>query len=95
MSSCAKFQNDPFIRSVVSSKNVKRMFLSPEPFPGDFSKILFHEDIVNNGIYLCVEFHVRRPSSFWGVKSQRNVWMDAKSFARSPQWLIEMLNLSM
>ena len=63
MSSCAKFQNDPFIRSIVSSKNVKRTFLSPEPVPDDFSKTLLHGDIVNNGICLCVEFHGRRPSS--------------------------------
>ena len=63
MSSCLKFQNDPFIRSIVSSKNVKRTFLSPESLPDDFSKILFHGDIVNNGICLSVEFHGRRPNS--------------------------------
>ena len=72
MSSCAKIHNDPLIRSIVSSKNVKRTFLSPEPLPNDFSKILFHGDIVNNGIYLCDEFHGRRPSSLRGVESQRN-----------------------
>ena len=63
MSSCAKFQNDSFIRSIVSIKNVKRTFLSPEPLPDDFSKVLFHGDIVNNGICLRVEFHGRWPSS--------------------------------
>ena len=50
MSLGAKFQNDPFIRSIVSSKNVKRTFFWPEPLPDDFSKILFHGDILNNGI---------------------------------------------
>ena len=64
MSSCAKFQNDPFIRSIVSSKNVKGTFLLPEPLPDDFSKILFFGDMVNNGTYLCVVFHGRRPSSY-------------------------------
>ena len=54
MSSCAKFQNDSFIRSIVSSKNVKRTFLSVEPLPDDFSKILFHGDMVNNGIPIFV-----------------------------------------
>ena len=63
MSSRVKFQNDPFIRSIVSSKNVKITFMSPEPLPDDFSEILFHGDIVNNGICLCVEFLSRRPSS--------------------------------
>ena len=72
MSSCEKFQKDSFIRSIVSSKNVKRTFLSAEPFPDDFSKILFHGDMVNNGTYLCIEFHSRRLSSLWGVESQRN-----------------------
>ena len=64
MSFRAKFKNDPFIRSIVSSKNVKRTFLLPEPLPDDFSKMLFHGDIVNNAAYLCIEFRGRRPSSF-------------------------------
>ena len=72
MFSCAKFQNDPFIISIVSSKNVKITFLSTEPFPDDFSKILFQGDIVNNDICLCVEFHGCQPSSLRGVESQRN-----------------------
>ena len=72
MSLYAKFQNDPFIRSIVSSKNVKRRFLSPEPLPDNSSKILFHGDIVNNGAYLCIEFHGRRLSNLLGVESQRN-----------------------
>ena len=53
MSSCAKFQNDPFIRSIVSSKNVKRTFLSSESLPDDFSKIfikiLFYGGMFSNG----------------------------------------------
>ena len=53
--------------------------MSPEPLPDDFSKILFHGDIVNNGICLSVEFHGRRPSSLLGVESQRNDWVDASS----------------
>ena len=72
MFSCAKFQNDPFVRSIVSSKNVKKTLLSPDLLTDDFSKILFYGDIVNNGICLCVKFHGRRPSSLWGVESQRN-----------------------
>ena len=72
MSSCSKFQRDSFIRSIVSRKNVKRTFLPPEPLPDDFSKILFHGDIVNNGTNLCVEFHDLRPNSLWRVESQRN-----------------------
>ena len=72
MSSCAKFQKDSFIRSIVSRINVKRTFLSPEPLPDDFSKILLYGDMVNNGSYLCIEFHGRRPSCLWGVDSQRN-----------------------
>ena len=72
MFSCAKFQNDPFIRSIDSNKNVKRTFLSSEPLPDDFSKKNFHGDMVNNGICLCVEFHGRRATSLWGVESQRN-----------------------
>ena len=71
MFSCAKFQKDSFIRSIVSPKNVKRTFLSPEPLPDDFSNILFYGDMVNNGTCLCVEFHSRRPRSLWGVESQR------------------------
>ena len=63
MSSCAKFQKDSFIRSIVSRKNVKRTFLPPEPLPDDFSKFLYHGDIVSNGTNLCVEFHDRRPNS--------------------------------
>ena len=72
MSLCAKFQNYTFIRSIVSSKNVKRTFLSLEPLPDDFSKILFYGDIVINSTYVCVEFHGCRPSSLWWVESQRN-----------------------
>ena len=72
MPSCAKFQNDAFIRSIVCSKNVKRTFLSPEPLPDDFSKIFFHGDIVSNGTNLCVKFHDSRPNSFRGEESQRN-----------------------
>ena len=48
------------------------MFLSPELLPDDFSKILFHGDMLNNGTCLCVQFHGRRPSSLRGVESQRN-----------------------
>ena len=72
MSSCAKFQNDPFIRNIVSSKNVKRTFLLLEPLADDFSKILFYGDIVNNSTCLCAEFHGCRPCCLWGVESQRN-----------------------
>ena len=63
MSSCAKFQNDSFIRHIVSNKNVKRTFMSSEPLPYDFSKILFYGDMVSNGTNLYVEFHGRRSSS--------------------------------
>ena len=63
MSSSAKFQKDSFIRSIVSRRNVQRMFLLPEPLPDGFSKILFHDDIVSNGTNLCVEFHDRQPNS--------------------------------
>ena len=66
MFSCVKLQKDSFIRSIVSSKNVKKIFLSPEPLLDDFSKILFYGDC------LFVEFHGRRPNSLWGVESQRN-----------------------
>ena len=72
MSSCAKFQNDPFIRSIVFRKNVKRTFLSPEPIPDDFSKILFYGDTVNNGTCLCIEFHDCQLNSLEGEDSQRN-----------------------
>ena len=67
-----KFQKYSFIKSTVSRKNVKRTFLSPEPFPDDFSKTLFYGDMVNNSICLCVEFHGLQLSSFWSVESQRN-----------------------
>ena len=72
LSLCTKFQNNSFIRSIVSNKNVKITFLSPEPRPDDFSKILFYGDMINNGTCLCIKFHSHRPSSFWGVESQRN-----------------------
>ena len=60
MHSYAKFQDDSFVRRIVSGKNVKRTFLSLELFPDDFSKILFYSDMVTNGINLGVEFHNRR-----------------------------------
>ena len=72
MSSCAKFQHDSFVRRIVSSKNAKRMFLSSEPPPDNFSKVLFYSDMVSNGSYLCVQFHDRRMNSLGGVESQRN-----------------------
>ena len=72
MSSCAKFQKNSFIRSIVSPKNVKRMFLPPEPLSDDFSKILFHGDIVSNGTNFCVEFHDYRPNSLGRDESKRN-----------------------
>ena len=69
MSPCAKFQHDSFVRRIVSSKNAKRMFLSSEPPPDNFSKVLFYSDMVSN---LCVQFHDRRMNSLGGVESQRN-----------------------
>ena len=70
MSSCAKFHNDSFVGCIVSSKNVKRMSLLSEPFLDNVSKILFYGDMVNSGIYHCVEFHDCRPSIY--EESQRN-----------------------
>ena len=72
MSPCAKFQKNSFIKSIVSRKNVKRTFLLPELLPDDFSKIIFHGEIINNGTFLCVEFHDRRPNSLCEVESQKN-----------------------
>ena len=59
----AKFQKDSFIKSIVSSKNIKRIFLLSELFHDGFSKTLFYDDIVNNGTWLSVEFHGCQPSS--------------------------------
>ena len=77
MSLCAKFQKDSFIRSVVFRKNVKRTFLSPKSLSNDFSKILFHGDVINNGTCFCVDFHGHRPSSFWRVESPLIIWVIA------------------
>ena len=77
MSLCAKFQNDSLIKRIISSKDVKRTFLLSEPFPYDFSKILFYGDMVNNDIYLCVEFHGRRPSSLCGIGHKETIGVDA------------------
>ena len=38
----AKFQNNSLVRHIVSSKNVKKKFLSSEPLSDDFFKILFY-----------------------------------------------------
>ena len=57
-----KFQNDSFVRRIVSSKKLKRMLLSSEPLTDDFSNILSYGDMVSNGTSLCVEFHGRRPN---------------------------------
>ena len=62
MSSRAKFQNNSFVTHIVSSKNARGMFLSLEPFPDDFSKILLNGNQVNHGTFLCVEFHDRQNS---------------------------------
>ena len=61
-----------FWRGVVSSKNLKRTFLSSKLLPDGFYKTLFYGDMVNNSICLCVEFHGLQLSSFWSVESQRN-----------------------
>ena len=63
MSSRAKFQNNLFVRHIVSSKNVKRTFLSSEPVPDDFASILFYGNHSNYGTSLCVEFRDHRSNS--------------------------------
>ena len=42
---------------IVSSKNLKRMFLLSEPLPDDFPKILFCGNQVRHNRSLCDEFH--------------------------------------
>ena len=56
MCSRTKFQNNSFVRYIVSRKNVKRTFLSSEPLPNNFAKILLYDNQVTHGTSLCVEF---------------------------------------
>ena len=68
MSSHAKFQNNSEYK--VLSKNGKRTFLSSDPFPDDFSKILFYQ--VSLDTFLCVAFRNPRPNSLGRKESHRN-----------------------
>ena len=58
-----KFQNNSFVKYIVSNKNAKRTFLSSEVHPDDFSKILFYGNKINHNTSICAEFHDRRPNS--------------------------------
>ena len=70
MSSSAKFQNNLFVRQIVSRKNVRRTFLSSEQLH-DFSKILFYGDIVNNGTCL-LSLMIFGQVVYEQLQSQRN-----------------------
>ena len=72
MSSRAKFQNNSFVRHIVSSKNVKGTFLTSKPLNDVFSKILFCSNQVSHGTSRSVEFQDRRSNSLGREESQRN-----------------------
>ena len=72
MSSCAKFQNNSFVRCIVSSKNIKRTFLLLEPQPDVFSKNLFYGNQVSHGTSLYVKFQDHQPNSLGKEELHRN-----------------------
>ena len=63
VSSPTKFQNNSFVKYVVSSKNVKKTFLSLQSFSDDFSKLLLYSNQVRHGTSFCIEFHDCRLNS--------------------------------
>ena len=79
MSSHRKFQNYSFVRHIVSSKNIKSTFLTSEPFPDDFSKVLFCSNQVNNGAFLCVEFHICQLNSLGKIESHTHTKKNHRS----------------
>ena len=64
---CKISMNDYFARLIeFCKKKVKQTFLSSEPVPDYFYKILFYGEMVDYGTFFCVQFHVR----LWRIESQ-------------------------
>ena len=67
MSLYAKFQNNSFVRRIVSSKNEKEF-----SFRQNHSLMIFLNFILRHGTFLHNEFHDRWPSSLRREESHRN-----------------------
>ena len=72
MRSLAKIQINSFLKHIISSKNVKRTFLSSEPLHVFFSLFIYGNQL-SHGNPLSVEFHDRRPNCLGKEQSPKNL----------------------